>query len=74
MCAYIETRFPFNYAALALDHMTRANLPQLLQWAVFDMMTLNRRYSGVEVGFMSALGRFATQAHAACAASKDGAA
>ena len=63
-----------RYAALALDHMMRAKLPRLLQWAVFDMMTLNRRYSGIEVGFMSAFGRIATQAHAARATGKGGAA
>lgn len=63
-----------RYASLALDHMTRAKLPQLLQWAVFDMMSLDRTYCGIEVGFMSAFGRVATQAHAANATGKDGAA
>lgn len=63
-----------RYAALALDHMTRAKLPQLLQWAVFDMMSLDRPYCGIEVGFMSAFGRIATQAHAASATGKGGAA
>lgn len=54
-----------QYAALALDYMVEAKLPQLLQWAVFDMMALNRPHCGIEVGFLSAFGRIATQAHAA---------
>lgn len=53
------------YAALALNCMARSNLPQLLQWAVFDMMALNRRHSGVEVGFLSVFGQIARQAHGA---------
>lgn len=53
-----------SYAELALDYMVAANSPQILQWAVFDMMTVNRRHSGIEVGFMSAFGQIATQGHA----------
>ncbi|WP_375554211.1 hypothetical protein [Roseovarius mucosus] len=52
------------YAELALDYMVAANAPQVLQWTVFDMMTLNRRHSGIEVSFMSAFGRIATQGRA----------
>lgn len=54
-----------RYAALALDYMAAANAPQVLHWAVFDMMTLGRRHSGIEVGFLSTFGRIATRAHAA---------
>lgn len=53
-----------RYAALALDYMAATNTPQILQWAVFDMMTLGRRHSGIEVGFLSAFGRISTRAHA----------
>lgn len=53
-----------RYAALALNYMAAANAPQVLQWAVFDMMTLGRRHSGIEVGFLSTFGRIATRAHA----------
>lgn len=53
-----------RYAAAALDYMVAANLPEILQWAVFDMMTVGRRHSGIEVGFLSAFGRIATRAHA----------
>lgn len=52
------------YAELALDYMVAANAPQVLQWTVFDMMTIGRRHSGIEVGFMSAFGRIATQGRA----------
>ncbi|MBQ0749628.1 MAG: hypothetical protein KBT70_05450, partial [Roseovarius sp.] len=52
------------YAAAALDYMAATNTPQVLQWAVFDMMTVGRRHSGIEVGFLSTFGRIATRAHA----------
>lgn len=54
-----------RYAAAALDYMVAANLPEILQWAVFDMMALPRPRSGIEVGFLSAFGRTSTRAHAA---------
>lgn len=53
-----------EYAAVALDYMVVANAPEILVWAVFDMMTLQRPRSGVEVGFLSAFGRSAAKAHA----------
>jgi hypothetical protein len=53
-----------RYAATALDYMVAANLPEILQWAVFDMMALRRPRSGIEVGFLSAFGRTSTRAHA----------
>lgn len=55
------------YAALALDYMVAANTPQVLQWAVFDMIAAGRRHSGIEVGFMSAFGQIAAQGHARAA-------
>ncbi len=54
-----------RYAAAALDYMAATNTPQILQWAVFDMMALQRPRSGIEVSFLSAFGRIATRAHAA---------
>lgn len=54
-----------GYAAAALDYMVAANAPEILSWAVFDMMRLPRARSGVEVGFLSAFGRVAMQGHAA---------
>jgi hypothetical protein len=54
-----------HYAALALDYMATASAPQILQWAVFDMMAMRRPRSGIEVGFLSTFGRIATRAHAA---------
>lgn len=53
-----------RYAALAIDYMVAANSPQILQWAVCDMMTAGRAHSGIEVGFLSVFGRLAAQAHA----------
>ena len=53
-----------RYAAAALDYMVAANLPEILQWTVFDMMALPRPRSGIEVGFLSAFGRISTTAHA----------
>lgn len=53
-----------RYAALALDYMAAMNTPQILQWAVFDMMALQRPRSGIEVGFLSAFGQISTRAHA----------
>lgn len=52
-------------AQLALDYMVAAGTPYLLQWSVFDMMRLGREHTDVEIGFMSAFGRLATEAHAA---------
>jgi hypothetical protein len=54
-----------GYAAAALDYMVASNAPEILSWAVFDMMRLPRARSGVEVGFLTAFGRAAVQAHAA---------
>ncbi|MBQ2262927.1 MAG: hypothetical protein II336_16375 [Loktanella sp.] len=54
-----------GYAEAALDYMVAANAPEILSWAVFDMMRLPRMRSGVEVGFLSAFGRLALQSHAA---------
>lgn len=53
-----------RYGALALDYMSANQMPQILQWAVFDMMSMGRRHSGIEVGFLSTFGRAATSAHA----------
>lgn len=53
-----------RYAALALDFMVAANSPQILQWAVCDMMTAGRSHSGIEVGFLSVFGRLAARTHA----------
>jgi hypothetical protein len=54
-----------RYAAAALDYMAAANAPHILQWAVFDMMAMQRRRSGIEVGFLSTFGQTSTRAHAA---------
>lgn len=54
-----------QYARAALNYMVIADAPYLLQWSVFDMSLLQRPPSGVEVGFVAAFGRLATQAHAA---------
>ena len=54
-----------QYARAALDYMVIANAPYLLQWSVFDMSLMRRSRSGVEIGFVSAFGRLAMQAHAA---------
>jgi hypothetical protein len=53
-----------HYAALALAYMVKSRTPQILQWAVCDMMTAGRGHSGIEVGFLSVFGRLAAQAHA----------
>ena len=52
------------YAGLALDYMAAAASPQILQWAVFDMMSMGRLHSGIEVGFMSVFGRISMNANA----------
>lgn len=54
-----------QYARAALDYMVSANSPYLFQWSVFDMSLMRRSRSGVEIGFVSAFGRLAMQAHAA---------
>lgn len=54
-----------GYAVAALDYMASANAPEILSWAVFDMMRLPRARSGVEVGFLMSFGRAAMQGHAA---------
>ena len=54
-----------QYARAAHDYMVIANAPYLLQWSVFDMSVMQRPRSGVEIGFVSAFGRLAMQAHAA---------
>jgi len=51
------------YAAVALDYMAITNTPQILHWAVFDMMARGRVHAGIEVGFMSTFGKIATNAH-----------
>ena len=61
-----------HFAALALDYMVATRSPHLLTWSIIDMMALNRRHSGIEVGFVSAFGRLATVAHAARTASREG--
>ncbi len=61
-----------RYAALALDFMVAVNSPQILQWAVFDMMTAERAHSGIEVGFLSTFGQIATHAHAGAVFGKGG--
>lgn len=61
-----------GYAAAALDYMVAANAPEILSWAVFDMMRLPRARSGVEVGFLTAFGRAAVQGHAAGLSARTG--
>lgn len=61
-----------RYAALALNFMVAANSPQILQWAVCDMMTAGRSHSGIEAGFLSVFGRLAAQAHARTTLGKGG--
>lgn len=61
-----------HYAALALDYMVANRSPHLLTWIVSDMMAPPRRRSGVEVGFVSVIGRLATNAHASRMALRDG--
>lgn len=63
-----------EYAAYALDYMVVARSPHILQWSVFDMMAMDRGYSGIEVGFLSVFGRIATNAHARALQMKGGAA
>ena len=53
-----------HYATLAVDYIAAARSPHLLAWIVIDMMAMRRSHSGVEVGFLSCIGRMATQAHA----------
>lgn len=53
-----------HYATLAVNYMAAARSPHLLAWIVSDMMAMRRSHSGVEVGFLSCIGRTATQAHA----------
>lgn len=52
-----------RYGALALEYMSSTRTPQILQWAVIDMMSMGRAHSGIEVGFLSAFGRAASAAH-----------
>ncbi|WP_322890674.1 MULTISPECIES: hypothetical protein [unclassified Yoonia] len=61
-----------GYAVAALDYMVAANAPEILSWAVFDMMRLPRARSGVEVGFLTAFGRAAVQGHAAGLSARTG--
>lgn len=51
-----------EYAALATDYMVAALSPHLLPWVVIDMISMRRPHSGIEVGFLSAVGRLAVQA------------
>lgn len=51
-------------AEAALGYMTREHAPWLLQWCVFDMIRAGKPPTGIEVGFLSAFGRIATEAHA----------
>lgn len=53
-----------RYGALALEYMSSTRTPQILQWAVIDIMSMGRRHSGVEIGFLSAFGRAASTAYA----------
>ena len=53
-----------RYGALALDYMAMNRTPYLFQWSVIDMMSMGRAHSGIEVGFLSAIGRAASAAHA----------
>jgi hypothetical protein len=61
-----------RYAALAFETMASTRTPQILQWAVLDMMTAGRTHSGIKVGFLSAFGQIAAQAHARVALGKVG--
>lgn len=54
-----------GYAGAALDYIVAANAPEILSWAVFDMMRLGRARSGVEIGFLTSFGRAALHGHAA---------
>jgi hypothetical protein len=53
-----------QYGALALDYMATNRTPYLFQWSVIDMMSMGRAHSGIEIGFLSAIGRAASAAHA----------
>lgn len=61
-----------HYAHLAVDYMLRERSPQILQWAVFDMMRLGRAHTGIEVGFMSFFGHLASDAWAAGLGRREG--
>lgn len=47
-----------RYARLALDYMAHYRAPELMQWAVFDMMRAGPEHSGIEVGFLSVFGQY----------------
>ena len=51
-----------EYAALAADYMVAAQSSHLLPWVAIDMISMRRPHSGIEVGFLSAVGRLAVQA------------
>ena len=53
-----------RYGALALDYMATNRTPYLFQWSVIDMMSMGRAHSGIEIAFLSAIGRAASAAHA----------
>lgn len=51
-----------RYAEAALDYMIREQTPYVFQWAVLDMIRQGRPHSGIEIGFLSAFGRLASEA------------
>ena len=53
-----------EYAALAADYMVEARSPHMLPWVVIDMMAMRRPHSGIEVAFLSVVGRLVVQARA----------
>ncbi len=52
-----------GYALLALDFMASERCPQIMQWAVLDMLANGHPRSGIEVGFLSTFGRRALLGH-----------
>lgn len=53
-----------EYAPVALGDMVAANAPEILSWAVLDMMAPPNARPAIKVGFLSAFGFGAAKAHA----------
>lgn len=49
-----------HYARLALDYSARSGNSHVLTWAVFEMVSLGREVTGIEVGFLSVYEKAAT--------------
>ena len=61
-----------RYAGLALEYMVAERFEPLLGWAVFDMMRTGPDFSGIEVGFLMAFGRYAVTAQKRCHLARTG--